>query len=1217
MKKKILLTLALIFAIVCTVGIMNISLAANSGSCGTNVNFSFSNGVLTISGNGSMRDYLSGGSVKPWHIDYKYDHIKEVVIEEGVTHVGRDAFYGHDFLEKVTIADSVTTIGEVAFFGCSKLKEVEWGSGVQAVESRAFEFCKSLTHIYIKNLVSWCGISFAKQSANPISADDGTFTGLYLNGNLVEGDLVIPDGTTKIAKYVFENYDVLTSVTLPASVSDVSAYSFIRCDSLNEIFLNENNEYYSLQDGILFSKDKTKLVMYLSKKEISDYIVPESVTHLEDYAFAYNTTLKSVTIGEGVTALGAGVFDYCSGIEEIRWNAVALNEIGFLGEIGEKDVGINLIIGDNVETLPKIFAGTSIKSIEFGDGNITLAEEAFRYCHSLTEVIFGKGTTNIGRSSFEECSALKSVTFGGEGAVVGQSAFAKCKALENINFGNGNVSIGYRAFYDCDGITDLDINATAIATEAFYDCDGIINLNINTATIGSSAFYSCGEIKNLTIGENVTGISGRAFYSLGSLEKLNWNARNVTDFNYDETFNGAGRSGNGVEVIFGDSVEAIPDWVFWDGTLSNGTISNTTIPNIKSITIGKNVVSVGSSAFRNLEYLEKVIWNAREVKDFDRNSGIFFNAGINSNGIDFVFGDDVVSIPSYILCIEYKNNMPNIKKITFGKNIQIIGSYAFYLSNAIISPLPESVTTINAYAFSKCTGITEMVIGVNVTSISGTFMSDSSIKKLYWNSTKLTNYSISVGTDASVEIIYGDNVTTISKAKAFAGNITKINLNNVTNINAQAFDNCMFVKSYEVSDNNPAFSIVDGMLFNKDKTKLIKYVKRDNERTFVVPEYVTDIAYGAFNGFTNLEEITLSKNIKNIENYAFSACKNLKKINWNITNPNDFAKRNYIFYDTGNTTDGITVVFGENVERFPANMFYTDTTTNYCTRIKSITIPETITMIPDYAFAYCRYLTEINIHSNITSIGQYAFYCAAFEKITIPGSVTKIGAYAFGGCNSLKSLTVGENASEIGSYAFYSCGVLEKVYWNVKSINDFISSSYVFLHSGLKGDGIDVVFGNSVTRIPAYLFYGNKTENAPKVKTVKFGNSITSIGNYAFHNCIALESVNFLGTANEKQYSVGTNNAPFTSLSLTYAKGTRSKVSQDRKTISVTPVNVESGIDVIIALYNNGAFVGTQSATYNNGELNFNTAKAYTDVKIMLWNDLADLKALCEAESLQ
>lgn len=101
----------------------------------------------------------------------------------------------------------------------------------------------------------------------------------------------------------------------------------------------------------------------------------------------------------------------------------------------------------------------------------------------------------------------------------------------------------------------------------------------------------------------------------------------------------------------------------------------------------------------------------------------------------------------------------------------------------------------------------------------------------------------------------------------------------------------------------------------------------------------------------------------------------------------------------------------------------------------------------------------------------------------------------------------GKSVTEIGNYAFYNCTALTKINWNAKKVSDFTSSIDVFCNAGTKGDGIDVVFGDSVEHIPAYLFYVSNSSYQPKIKSVTIGNSVTKIGDYVFYNCSGLTSI--------------------------------------------------------------------------------------------------------------
>ena len=151
----------------------------------------------------------------------------------------------------------------------------------------------------------------------------------------------------------------------------------------------------------------------------------------------------------------------------------------------------------------------------------------------------------------------------------------------------------------------------------------------------------------------------------------------------------------------------------------------------------------------------------------------------------------------------------------------------------------------------------------------------------------------------------------------------------------------------------------------------------------------------------------------------------------------------------------------------------------------------------------------INGHT-VTAIEGFAFKdCTSLSNVTIPKSVTRIGSSAFFGCTSLLNITIPENVTSIGDHAFRNCSALSRINWNAESVKDFSQYNVVFSNAGTSGDGVDVVFGDSVKSIPAYLFYGTGSSpyKSPKTKTVTLGNSVTSIGISAFRNCALLSDI--------------------------------------------------------------------------------------------------------------
>ena len=145
-----------------------------------------------------------------------------------------------------------------------------------------------------------------------------------------------------------------------------------------------------------------------------------------------------------------------------------------------------------------------------------------------------------------------------------------------------------------------------------------------------------------------------------------------------------------------------------------------------------------------------------------------------------------------------------------------------------------------------------------------------------------------------------------------------------------------------------------------------------------------------------------------------------------------------------------------------------------CTRLESVTIPDSVTSIGSCAFSGCTSLTSVIIPNSVTSIGRYAFSgCANLTSITIPDSVTSIGGYAFSGCTSLTSVTIGNSVTSIGESAFKNCTSLTSV-----------------------------TIPNSVERIGIYAF-----KNCTSLTSVTIPDSVTSIGDDAFYECRSLESV--------------------------------------------------------------------------------------------------------------
>ena len=294
----------------------------------------------------------------------------------------------------------------------------------------------------------------------------------------------------------------------------------------------------------------------------------------------------------------------------------------------------------------------------------------------------------------------------------------------------------------------------------------------------------------------------------------------------------------------------------------------------------------------------------------------------------------------------------------------------------------------------------------------------------------------------------------------------------ITSIASSAFEGCTSLTSITVNSANEYFSSADGVLFNKDMTTLIRYPIGKTATSFTIPNTVTSIGEYAFSGCTNLTSITIPDTVTHIGYNAFD----------NTGYYNDSANWSKgVLYINNHFIKAKTSVVAENILR------------------------EGTVTIAGGAFEDCIGLTTLIIPNSVTSLGAFAFEdCTSLTSITIPKSVTNIGNGAFFGCSSLTAITIPENVTRIGEMAFYNCTGLKEVNWNAKNVGDYENYDYVFYNAG---NGMEVVFGDTVENIPAHLFYVRDSSYIPRVTKVTIGNNVTNIGESAFENCASLQSI--------------------------------------------------------------------------------------------------------------
>ena len=324
-------------------------------------------------------------------------------------------------LKTLVIPDGVRRIGEGEFCKCSALTSITIPSSVTSIGDWAFSGCSGLTDVYYKgDLTEWSEIKFDGYLANPMCNANK----LYIKGELLQGDIVVPKGTEKIGDYAFCNYSALTIITIPNSVTSIGSGAFQDSSGLTNI------------------------------------IIPDSVTSIGKNAFAGCSLLTSITIPDSVSSIGECAFWGCRGLVSVTIGN-SVTSIGNNAFIGCREL-TNVTIGNSVTSIGgSAFIGCSrMTSITIPNGVASIDGWAFSMCSGLTSVTIGNSVTNIDNFVFSGCSGLTSITIPDSVTSIGWNAFWGCSSLTSITIPKSVTSMGERAFSECSGLITITYHGT-------------------------------------------------------------------------------------------------------------------------------------------------------------------------------------------------------------------------------------------------------------------------------------------------------------------------------------------------------------------------------------------------------------------------------------------------------------------------------------------------------------------------------------------------------------------------------------------------------------------------------------------------------------------------------------------------------------------------------------------------------------------------------------
>ena len=1127
---------------------------------------------------------------------YNCYNLTSIIIPDSVTSIGDAAFSNCRSLTSITIPDSVTSIGTEAFYNCYNLTSIIIPDSVTSIGDRAFFECYRLVEIVNKsslqlelgssdygNLAYYAKQIITDEADSKLSTTNDGFVfyndnyDVYLIsyiGNNVE--IVIPNNATIINKNAFSSCTSLTSITIPDSVTFIDSSAFYNCTSLTSIVVDENNLVYDSRDNcnaIINSSNNELIVSCLGTT------IPESVTSIGDYAFAWCTSLTNITIPGSVTSIGVSAFRGCTALTSI----IIPDSVTFIDSsafydcenliFNEYDNAYYLGNSDNPYVALVKAKDGSIHSCEINSNCRLILNSAFGGCTSLTSITIPDSVTSIGTEAFYNCTSLTSITIPDSVTSIGTEAFYNCTSLShvyindleswcNISF-SGYVSnpmyYSHSLYLNGELLTELIIpnTITEIKDYCFAACGSIRKAIIpdSVTRIGYQSFRYCDHMTSLTLGRNVTIINSDAFINCYRLVEIINNSNlllfpntagvgNLTTYAKQiitsEAYSKLLTTNDG-HVLYLDNEEVyyidyIGNERFVELPSSVTIINDYALRHIKQLNkviIPKNVKKIGTEAFGYCYALFEVINKSSlplasgisgygEIGKYaQRITNVDNDNSIVTTDDGFIIYDDGDKV--YLL--DYVGEETDI---VIPNYVDEIYNYVLYESQTITSVIiPNSVSKVGERAFDNCPNLI--------------YKEENG---LYYLGNEDNPYLVLMKTTSNSDLdCYINENCKIIGSRAFDGKRFQsvIIPDNVVTIGPRAFyysnvQNVLIGCGVETIDYQAFYysSIESIVIPNSVKTIGFQAFGYCSSLTsIIVGNSVESIGFDGFRGCTALTSIALPDSLVFLGAEAFANCTRLESVSIG----NGLASLiDETFYGCKALTN---VLLGSGM-RIVDDFAFGD-----CTALTNVVIPNGTEVLGIRAFCGCTSLESISLPNTLIAIEENAFSgCLSLTTITIPSSVQTIGKTAFRGCHSLEEVIFQNGVKSIGESAFYDCRSITSIYIpsSVISIDKLAFSNCPLLTSIVvdpNNQALDsrnncnavietatntllvscenTVIPNDVEIIGSCAF-----QDASYLTNVVLPSGVTAIGEYAFYNCKSLSSITIPNTVTEiEQYAFG------------------------------------------------------------------------------------------------
>ena len=487
--------------------------------CGDNAFWTFENGTLTITGTGAVQDFRE----YDWEQDQEYfferpwdgfaQDIRRIVIGEGITRLGNDAFDNLSNLQSVELPSTLTEIGNFVFSNCTNLTQITLREGLQSLGQQCFWNCTSLKTIEIPSTVT------------------------FVDAN------------------VFENCKALTDVYF-RSDPDLPSFAtgnsiFKNCTALKEIRVEEGHLALRSIDGALYfmwDSGEMALNSYPTGRENTDLRIADNTIQIEQSALYGNPYLRNVIIPDTVTKIGNGAFMTCYDLQTVKfegsapeiqanafwganvtisypandpswdnrdqwsadhlvgsWGSVTWQS--YLPETAEGICGDNAVWSYANGTLTISGTGAMYDTGYNEDGSMAYPWSAF--AEEITTVVIGDGITEIGQMNFRYLEKLRNITIADSVTAIGSWAFWGCDSLETVDLPDHLTSIGQEVFIYCSGLKSIEIPASVTFLDAgiFDHCVSLTDVYFRSDPdlpgfmTAHSLFRNCRSLEKIRVEE--------------------------------------------------------------------------------------------------------------------------------------------------------------------------------------------------------------------------------------------------------------------------------------------------------------------------------------------------------------------------------------------------------------------------------------------------------------------------------------------------------------------------------------------------------------------------------------------------------------------------------------------------------------------------------------------------------------------------------------------